>query len=72
MICEKFKALPHMDAQDYISELLHSVKSDNELFEAGRQIIARAKEMGLFDKVKFRPDITNKEKPDTSHPQKDI
>jgi len=61
MICEKYKHT--MDANEdlqFISELIHCVKSDNHFFDVARSVIEEGKRNGLFDKVEFRPNLIGK------------
>lgn len=53
MTCRKYKKLSQSDQQLFSSELLHSVRADDVLFEMAQNMITIAKAKGHFQGVKF-------------------
>ena len=56
MLCKKYDDLSYFEKVTYIGELLHSCQSDDTLFDEGNKLIAKAKDMGLFNGVVILPD----------------
>jgi hypothetical protein len=53
MICETFDKLTTKEKKEYIGALVHSVQSNDELFQIGKEIIEQGKQKGLFEGVKI-------------------
>lgn len=56
MLCNNYDNLSHVEKIKYIGELLHSVQSDDHLFNLGLLIIYHAREKGLLDGVVILPE----------------
>lgn len=63
MLCDGYKSLDRMEEADFISRLLHCVKSKDQFFHVARSIIQEGELIGLFDAVKFRPNIVGQPDP---------
>lgn len=59
MICKKYDNLSHVDKIKYVGELVHIVQSNDDFFEMGEELIAKAKAKGLLDGVVILPEIDN-------------
>jgi hypothetical protein len=59
MVCTKFKNLEDDKRVLYQAQLLHVAQSDDELFGLGELLIARGRDKGLFEGVKFGNEIYN-------------
>ena len=55
MLCTKYIELTPPEKTAFIGELLHSVQSDDQLFEMAKEIIIIAIRKGLFNGVVINP-----------------
>lgn len=49
----KFNDLPHYKKQEFLTELVHAIQSDDTFFHYTEIIVGIAKRRGLFDRVKI-------------------
>jgi hypothetical protein len=62
MICDKFLELPPREKILFIGELTHACMNNDEMYEAGKEIIKAAMEKGVFENVKIMPDRNDTQK----------
>ena len=58
--CDKYQNMTPKERTEYVGSLIHSVISDDEIFEAGIRLIKKATKKGLFEGVKINPIEENK------------
>lgn len=56
MLCKNYDSLSHFEKVVFVGELIHSCQCDDELFEIGKKIIDKAKEMGTLNGVVILPE----------------
>lgn len=61
MICKEFLELEPIEQSTYLGKLIHAVQNDLKFFQFGKDLIEMAELKGLFDKVKFHPDINHQD-----------
>ena len=61
MICNEYLNLDPLEQSLYTGKLIHAVQNDSEFYKLGKQLIELAEIKGLFEKVKFHPDINHTE-----------
>ena len=66
MLCKKYDSLTHLQKITMIGELVHSIQSDDAIFELGNEMIKLAFAKGIFDKVKIMPNAIEQNSEETS------
>lgn len=57
MVCEKFDKLSHYEKIIFIGELVHICQTNDKYLEICTEIINKAREEGVLDRVTILPEI---------------
>lgn len=58
MLCENFQQLTIEEKIKMVGMITHAIQSDDEMFYAGKELVKRASEKGIFNGVTILPNTS--------------